>query len=65
MTEQRSEKHELARRSLSDELKPIFDEFVADYKFAAERFHGRPYVSYVVLAEMVRIGWRHSAKPLE
>jgi len=61
MDDQRTEKHEQARNSLPDELKPIFDEFVADYKFAAEQYHGKPYVSYIVLAEMVKVGWRHSA----
>jgi len=60
MTEEnkRSEKHELARSSLDDELKPIFEDFVADYRFAATKHHGSPFVSYVVLAEMVRMGWR-------
>lgn len=56
--EKRTEKHEQARNSLSDELKPIFDDFVADYKFASTKHHGAPFVSYVVLAEMVRAGWR-------
>ena len=60
----RSEKHELARNSLPDALVPVFDEFVEDYKFAATRHHGSPFVSYIVLAEMVRLGWRHGADPL-
>jgi hypothetical protein len=58
MSSQRSEKHEQARSSLPDELRPIFDDFVADYRYAATKHHGAPYVSYVVLAEMVRAGWR-------
>jgi hypothetical protein len=32
--EARSEKHEQARNILPDELKPVFDELVEDYKFA-------------------------------
>jgi hypothetical protein len=63
--EKRTEKHEQARNSLPDELKPIFDDFVADYKFAATKHHGAPFVSYIVLAEMVRAGWRLSADSLE
>lgn len=51
-------KHEEARSSLPAELQPIFDEFVADYKFHAMTRHGAPYVSYIVLADMVRSGWR-------
>ena len=60
----RTEKHEQARNSLPDDLKPIFDDFVTDYKFAATKHHGSPFVSYAVLAEMVRLGWRLSAEPL-
>jgi hypothetical protein len=63
MTERPSDKQIEARNSLPDELKPIFDDFVADYKYAATIHHGRPYVSYIVLADMIRSGWRLSAKP--
>ena len=35
MHEKRTEKHGQARHSLPDDLKPIFDDFVADYKFLA------------------------------
>jgi hypothetical protein len=66
MTEQkRSEKHELARSSLPDDLKPVFDDFVADYRFAGTKHHGSPFVSYIILAEMVRAGWRLAAEPLK
>ena len=54
----RSEKHEQARNSLPEELRLIFDDFVNDYRFAATKCHGSPFVSYVVLAEMVLAGWR-------
>lgn len=65
MNEQRSEKLELARNSLPDDLKPVFDDFVADYRFAATKHHGAPYVSYIVLAEMVKAGWRLAAEPFK
>ena len=61
----RSEKHEAARNTLPDELKPVFDDFVADYRFAATMHHGSPFVSYRVLAEMVKAGWRLSAEPIK
>jgi hypothetical protein len=66
MTEKpvRSEKHEYARNTLSPQLRPIFDEFVADYKFAASVHHGSPFVSYIVLAEMVKVGWRRTGEPI-
>ena len=54
----KSEKYIEARNSLSDDLKPIYDEFVSDYRYAATVRHGKPYVSYIVLADMVKAGWR-------
>jgi hypothetical protein len=60
----RSEKYEAASNTLPDELKPVFDNFVADYRFAGTVHHGSPFVSYIILAEMVRQGWRLAADPL-
>jgi hypothetical protein len=60
MNEQRSETHEQARNSLLDELKPAFDDQVADYKFATIQSFGRGYVAYEVLATWIRAGWRLS-----
>ncbi len=65
MEQKQSEKEIEARNSLPDELKPVFDEIVSHYKYAATIRHGRPYVSYVVLADMVKAGWRLSAKPIK
>ena len=61
---ERSEKHELARNMLPTELRPIFDEFVQDYRFAGTVHHGAPFISYVILAEMVKAGWRPSGEPI-
>ena len=58
-----SEKYIEARNSLSDDLKPIYEEFVADYRYAATLRHGKPYVSYIVLADMIKAGWRPTAEP--
>jgi len=63
-TPKRSEKHEEARKSLPEELGPIFDKFVDDYKFAGTIHHGAPFVSYIILAEMVKAGWRWSGEPM-
>ncbi|MCX5632445.1 MAG: hypothetical protein NTW93_02025 [Phycisphaerae bacterium] len=65
MAEKSSEKQIEARNSLPDELKLIFDEFVSDYRYAATLRHGKPYISYIVLADMIRAGWRLSAKPIK
>lgn len=64
MTENRSEKHEQARNSLPEDLKPIFDDFVADYRFHGTKRYGSPFVSYIILADMVRAGWRLGADPV-
>ena len=58
-----SEKYIEAKNSLSDDLKPIYEEFVADYRYAATLRHGKPYVSYIVLADMIKAGWRPTAEP--
>jgi hypothetical protein len=60
----RSPKHEEARNTLPDELKPVFDEMVEDYKFATAKRYGTGYVAYIVLADLIRVGWRHVAAPL-
>lgn len=65
MSDKRTEKHELARNSLPGELKPIFDDFVGDYRFFATKHHGSPFVSYMILAEMVKAGWRLTAEPIK
>ncbi len=60
----RSEKYEEARNTLPEELRQVFDEFVADYKFAGTIHHGSPFVSYIILSEMVKAGWRPTADPI-
>jgi hypothetical protein len=65
MTEgKRSQKHEEARNTLPDELRAVFDEIVEDYKFATAKRYGSGYVAYIVLADLIRVGWRHVADPL-
>jgi hypothetical protein len=56
---QRTEKHEAARNSLPEEAFTVFDALVEDYKFFATINHRSPFVSYAVLADMVRSGWRY------
>lgn len=54
-----------AREGLPEELRPVYDEMVADYSWLTTKTFGRGYVAYAVLAEMVRIGWRPTKQALE
>jgi hypothetical protein len=56
--QQQNTKRDEARASIPDDLRPVFDQLANDYRFAAMKHHGAPFVSYVVLAELVRMGWR-------
>lgn len=53
-----SQKHAEARNALPEELLPAFDALVADYKFYASVHYGSRLVSYLILADLVRAGWR-------
>lgn len=46
------------RESLPEELRSIYDALVGDYEFLAIKHHGKPFVSYKILGDLVREGWR-------
>ena len=50
------------RNKLRDELRPEYDHLVKYYRFFATVHHKRPFVSYKVLADLIREGWRFSPK---
>lgn len=56
----RGSAYEKARGSLPVSLHGIFDELVDAYRFHCTVISGRPFVAYLVLAELVRDGWRPS-----
>ena len=66
MTEspKKSEKWEQARDTLPEELKPVFDNLVLHYKALALKHHKGAWVSYVVLADLVREVWRPTESPV-
>lgn len=51
-----------ARDSLPEDLRPIYDQMVEEYRFQALVHYGREYVAYKVVAELIRFGWRPSGK---
>jgi hypothetical protein len=53
-----SRKYLEARNTLPEELRSIYDELVEQYGFYALKHYGRAWVAYMVIAELVRDGWR-------
>jgi hypothetical protein len=47
-------------QSLTEELRPIFNQLCEEYRFIAHVQGGFPWVAYKILAELVRGGWRHT-----
>lgn len=54
----RSAKHAEARDALPKDLLAAFDALVEDYKFYSSVHYASRLVSYVILADLVRAGWR-------
>ena len=51
-----------ARASLPEELRPVFDQLVKEYRFQVLVVHNSRMYAPKVLAELVRVGWRPSAE---
>jgi hypothetical protein len=51
-----------ARNTLPEELHPIYDRMVEEYSFYALKHYGRGWVAYMVIADLVRSGWRPSVE---
>lgn len=47
-----------SRESLPEELRPIYDELVGCYEFYSLKHYKRQFVSYRIIADLVREGWR-------
>jgi hypothetical protein len=58
----KSKKYLSAKESLPINLYPIYDQLVNEYTFHTEKRYGRGYLSYDVLADLVRDGWKPPAK---
>ena len=61
----KTEAYTVARNTLPDGVRQDYDTLVQWYSYLAKVHHGRPYVSYKILADLVREGWRQSAVPIE
>lgn len=49
------------REKLPDPLRGDFESLVKMYRFYATLHHKQPFVSYKILADLIREGWRPSA----
>jgi len=58
-----SAQYRLEREALPPELRPAFEALVESYRFHAFVIYEKPFVSYRVLAALVRDGWRASTEP--
>ncbi len=54
--------YQVERERLPEELRDHFDVLVLEYRYYAIVHHRHPFVSYKVLADLVKSGWRLSAK---
>jgi hypothetical protein len=50
------------REKLPTELRHDYDELVGMYRFYATVHHSKPFVSYRILADLIREGWRLSGE---
>lgn len=50
--------------SLPSALRSQYSELVEEYRFYAFTHHSFPFVSYRILADLIRSGWRHNDAPM-
>jgi hypothetical protein len=62
--DQRTKPNLEEREKLPEELQEPYDALVEAYRYYAIVHYRHPFVSYKVLAELVRDGWRLSSNPV-
>lgn len=55
-------KHKSARESVPEGLQEVFDDLVEDYRYYALTLHVSRMISYAIIAELVKLGWRYSGE---
>lgn len=60
-----SEKQKAAEDSLPADLIPVFRKLFEEYRFVARVHFRSGYISYVLLAELIKGGWRPSAEAID
>lgn len=46
------------RQGVPEDLKPVFDDLVTDYRASSLEVVGKEFSSYAILADLIRKGWR-------
>lgn len=54
---------EEALDSLPQELHPVYFQLINEYQYHCVKLHGRALVSYKILADLIRDGWRPTHEP--
>ncbi len=63
--EKLSQKYLDARQTVPEELWAEFEKLVTEYKYRATVRYGSAYISYIVLADLIRSGWRLTGPDLD
>jgi len=51
--------------SLPEYLQIEFEHIVQDYRYASELHFGRKFVSYAILGDLIKAGWRRTAEEIK
>jgi hypothetical protein len=54
-----------AKKMLPAVLHSTFDDMLMEYRFASLKHHRQEFASPKVIAELILMGWRTSAQPIE
>jgi len=56
-------KKALALEFLPPELHEVYERIVLEYQYHCVSRYGRPFVSYTILADLIKSGWRPTHEP--
>ncbi len=58
-----SPKKKEAKESIPPDLWPIYEQLIGEYKSFSIEHYGKPWFSYLILADLINAGWRPTHKP--
>lgn len=58
-----SNERDKIREKLQETLKPIYDQIVVDYLYHSKVIYGHTFISYKILSELVKEGWKPPDNP--